>query len=125
MGKTHNNGVQLSEATMPVCPPWCVDCWDLSDDLPGSRYHHGEPTPPIPARMEIAGIDNYLKVRSSFCDVLPQLRRPGLSDDTARVDLCVGQRDVLASLAPDDARRLAQEILRRVEAIEGSPDTRQ
>jgi len=61
--------------------------------------------------MEIAGIDNYIKVRSSFCDVLPELRRPGLSDDTARVDLCVGQRDVLASLAPADARRLAQEIL--------------
>jgi len=73
----------------------------------------------------MAGVDNYIKVRTSFCDVLPELRRPGLSDDTARVDLCLGERDVTASLAPADARRLAEAILNRVEAIEHSPSTRQ
>ena len=125
MSDRQGNGTQQFEATMPTCPPWCVDCWDLSDDLPGSRYHHGEPTPPIPARAEMAGVDNYIKVRTSFCDVLPELRRPGLSDDTARVDLCLGERDVTASLAPADARRLAEAILNRVEAIEHSPSTRQ
>ena len=61
MSDRHGNGTQQFEATMPTCPPWCVDCWDLSDDLPGSRFHHGEPTPLIPARVEIAGVDNYIQ----------------------------------------------------------------
>jgi hypothetical protein len=125
MSDRKGNGTQQFEATMPTCPPWCVDCWDLSDDLPGSRFHHGEPTPPIPARVQIGGVDNDIRVRTSFCDVLPELRRPGLSDDTARVDLCLGERDVTASLAADDARRLAQAILQQVETIERSPSTRQ
>ena len=46
-------------------------------------------------------------------------------DDTARVDLCLGEREATVSLAPADARRLAQAILQQIEAIEGSPDTRQ
>jgi hypothetical protein len=109
---------------MPTCPPWCVECWDLSDDLPGSRYHHSEPTPPIPIRTDLTALDDSLTVRISYCDVLPELRRPGLSDDTARIDICVNERDVAASLTPADARELALAILRRVEAIEHSPDTR-
>ena len=120
-----NDNAQVVEATMPTCPPWCVDCWDLSDDLPGSRFHHGAPTPPIPALVDIAGADNDVRVRTSFCDVLPALRRPHFSDDTARVELCLGGRDTTASLMPGDARRLAMEILQQVEAIERTPDTRQ
>lgn len=119
-----NNGTQVAEATMPTCPPWCVDCWDLSDDLPGSRYHHGAPTRPIPALVDLAGFDNSVRVRTGLCDVEPPLRRPGFSDECARVEVCLGGLETAASLLPADARRLALEILQRVDAIERSPDTR-
>jgi len=75
--------------------------------------------------VDIAGTDNYVRVSTSFCDVLPALRRPHFSDDTARVGLCLGERDTTASLLPADARRLAMEILQQVDAIERTPDTRQ
>src|SRR2546421_11642158 len=99
MSDRHGNGTQQFEATMPTCPPWCIDCWDLSDDLPGSRFHHGEPTPPIPARVEISGFAKSLRISTSLCDVLQESRRPGLSDDTARVDLWLSDGDVVASSA--------------------------
>ena len=111
-------------ATMPNCPPWCVNCEDLSDDIPGSRFHNGVDSPRIPALVDIAGAENYLLVRTSFCDVYPPLRMPTVSDTNARIELCLGEERMTAYLLPADARRLAEEILQRIDEIERSPDTR-
>ena len=111
-------------ATMPDCPPWCVDCEDLSDDIPGSRFHNGVDSPRIPARVDMAWSENYILVRTSFCDVYPPLREPTVSDTNARIELCLGEEWMTASMLPADARRLAEEILQRVDEIEHSPDTR-
>jgi len=114
----------MADAAPPTCPPWCVDCWDISDDLPGSRFHHGQPTPPIPALVDISGSLDQVSVQISFCDVSPQLHRAHLNDDTARVDICLSNGDAIVSLLPADARHLAQTILRHAKIIESSPSTR-
>lgn len=112
-------------ATMPTCPAWCVDCEDLSDDMPGSRFHNGADSPRIPAHVQIAGMENYIMVRSSFCDEYPPLRVPVVSDDSGGIELCLGEKWMTARMLPADARRLAEEILQRVDEIEHTPDTRQ
>jgi hypothetical protein len=112
-----------ANATMPTCPPWCVDCQDLSSDIPGSRLHNGVFSPRIPAHVQIGGCEDYMLVRSSFHDMYPPLRLPVESDRTGCVELCLGE-DSAALLLPQDARRLAEEILKRVDEIEHTPDTR-
>jgi hypothetical protein len=111
-------------ATMPNCPPWCVDCEDLSDDIPGSRFHNGAASPRIRASVDVSGRENYVLVRSSFCDLYPPLRVPVVSDDSGCIELCLGEERMTARMTSADARRLAQEILRRVDEIDHSPETR-
>ena len=121
---TNNNGdAPAAEATMPICPPWCVSCRDISSDLPGSRIHHGATSAPIPALIDITD-DKHVRVRTVFCDVYPPLRQPPpVCEDTARIALCVSDHEVIA-LLPSDARQLAAEILQRADEIERSPSTR-
>ena len=109
---------------MPNCHPWCVDCEDISDDIPGSRFHNGAASPRIPAAVTLAGRENYVTVRSSFCDLYPPLRVPVVSDDRGCIEVCLGEEWPAARMSPANARRLAQEILRRVDEVEHTPDTR-
>jgi hypothetical protein len=54
----------------------------------------------------------------------PPLRLPVASDHTACIELCLGEKQAAAYMLPQDARRLAEEILKRVDEIEHTPNTR-
>ena len=63
-------------------------------------------------------------VRSSFFDMYPPLRLPNAADDTGCIEVCLGEESPTACMLAQDARTLAEEILRRVDELERMPNTR-